>query len=318
MQIQWLERLSLARTRVQFSRTLEQLCPEVPGVQQALFYEYQPANHRLRRNEEDFLVDDATQPGACAMYRESSELEAEVPGRLDAGAPAYSFPVRFYGELVGVLTLVGRAGTNGSFTDHGEELASVAGLIFEQVKNRETADLYLDRSRDLMVNAVEALQKDQGHVGRVSRLVTELGNLLDLSAQAKADLFQAAQFHDVGFLILSHRSPFEAEAAHCQAGSEFLASHRELRHLAELVLDHHERYDGSGFPNQKKGDQVSLEGWALALAEDFDEHLHDSRGDRLTKLSGFFEKKARQHHPDVVDALCGLIDSGRLKEIYPG
>ncbi|MGE0492411.1 MAG: HD-GYP domain-containing protein [Vulcanimicrobiota bacterium] len=314
MSSQWLEKLSLARTVPQFVSTLEELGTALPGVETSFFYQYDGAQHRLRRLGQEFGVDEQTQPGCCALYREVIEGPGALPD--DQQTVHLSVPVRHFGELVGVFSVASSG--NGALKPHLIELARVAGVVCENVRQRQESAAYLDRSRDLLVRAVEAVSKEgTGHVGRVVRLSSELANLLDLSAQSRADLFAAAHYHDIGMLMVPSHSGFEAERAHPRAAAEFLAASNALRDLAPLVLAHHERYDGTGFPDGKSGDDVPIEGWILALAEDLDEFWQASyKTDFRENLADFFARRVAGHHPDVVDALCGLADSGRLAALY--
>lgn len=312
MHSSWLQSLTLARTGSQFAQTLEELAQELSGGKAARYYVYDADTHQLaREGDEAVPVSETTHPGSCAMYREVVQDERPVPG-VEANGAAISVPVRHYGTLVGVLTVVGPKDG-----DVLQELAEVAGVVQEHVNRGEELEGVLGRTQELVVQAVEAATPyGQGHVGKVARLAAELATMLDLSAQSRSDVFQAAQYHDVGFLVMRNRSGFEARQSHPQVGASFLAATRSLRNLAPLVEAHHERYDGSGFPAGVSGDSVPIEAWVLSMAEDVAEFWHDSLKDGYReKVADFFEERAPAHHPDVVDALCGLVDSGRLQEI---
>lgn len=316
MQKNWLERLFISRTVAQFQENLEKLTTEVTSGSGALYYTFDSDNFKLFRQGQPVPVDDDSQPGSCALLREEITEGKSIPGWSGSPDGAVSVPVRYYGELVGVLTVIPGSSSNGNLLELSRQLADLAGVVGEQVALKEDTEVFSGRSRDVMVQAVEALAGGKGHVKRVARLCTELAAFLDLSAQVKADLFQAAHYHDVGLLMLSDRSPFEARQAHCQAGGDFLRCSRNLRQLVQLVESHHERYDGSGFPKGASGDDLPIDCWVLALAEALDEYWHDSKlTDYTTKLQVFFDEHAPTHHPEVVDALCGLVDSGRLKDV---
>mgnify|MGYP000008703979 CR=1 FL=1 len=296
------ERLSAARTTSQFQNETEKCATEVGQVSDAFYYFYSAEENALKRQGEVLEMDQRSLPGKCALLREDVQEDE-----------SFCLPVRHFGQLVGVLMVV----TEGeSLPKELHELLRLVGQIQEHVVAREESRIYTDRSRDLMVQAVEALGSSPDHVKRVAQLCTELAKLLDLSVQLKYDLFQAAQYHDVGMLALQGESRDEAYRAHPSAGAEFLRSCRNLRHLATFVETHHERYDGSGFPGGLSGESLPIDCWVMPLAEHLDEFWQRSLRDGYAdKLSEFFESEAAHHHPEVVDALCGLADSGRLEEI---
>ena len=296
------DRLSATRTRAQFQAEVESCASQLGELSDSFYYLFSAEKNALTRQGELVELDQSTLPARCALYRE----EVFEDGVL-------CLPVRRFGDLVGVFMGVGKeqASLIGL-----RELLRVVGQVQDHVIGGEESRTYIDRSRDLMVQAVEALSVSPQHVKRVSQLCTELANLLDLSAQLRYELFQAAQYHDVGLLALQKNSREEAQRAHPVAGAEFLRSTAQLRHLATLVETHHERYDGSGFPKGLKGIDLPIDCWVLPLAEHLDEFWQRSpQPDYRHKLQAFFDSEVSTHHPDVIDALCGLSDSGRLEEI---
>ncbi len=223
-------------------------------------------------------------------------------------------PVRQLGALVGVLVLKELPDLEDSTRASVEQFTKIIGVVQQLASTRDDLRHLLSRTEEFAVKAVEGRQS--GHVARVAQLCSDLGKHLDLSAQVRQSLWSAAQFHDIGEVSLRNRGSETARKFHPKAGAQFLSCCSQLAHLAYLVESHHERYDGSGFPQGKKGNELPLESWVLALAEDLDEfwqgHSELSSGERL---SIFFSQNARAHHPTVVDALSGLVDSGRLSEI---
>ncbi len=314
MSVTWMERLSLSRNVHQFLVVLEKLAANLEGVESGRFYFYHEDSHQLERQGKWFPVDETSQPGQCAELRETIASPASLPG--ETVTAAVSVPVRSFGRLVGVLSVV--SGTDRALDRSLAHLAQTAGVSYDGVLLKQENDSFVQSSRDLLVRAVEALSSEgKGHVNRVVKLVSDLGTLLDLSAQSKHELFEAAHYHDVGILMLEEPRDLETRKAHPRAGAEFLQSAHSLRHLGPLVLHHHERYDGSGYPDGLAGDAVPIEGWILALAEDLDEYWQNSfKTSTPEKLAEFYESRAPSHHPDVVDALSGLIDSGKLDEIF--
>ncbi|MFA5508827.1 MAG: HD domain-containing phosphohydrolase [Vulcanimicrobiota bacterium] len=254
------------------------------------------------------------QPGACALtLRDVQNQELPWPEALVAGGGyRLSVPIFHWGELVAVLCL--------SFEQEPDRLESFSairealGLVAQKVKHQESSARFMGRCKDLLVQAVEA-QGKTGHISRCSKLCLALARMMDLSEQVQADLLEAAQFHDVGNLTFAHLGSQQAAAEHAAIGAALLREHPDLKGVAELVAVHHERYDGSGLPHGLSGNEVPLEGWVLALVEEAVELWESSFESFQSKVADFFKGPAKHHHPEVVDALCGLVDAGKLQEI---
>ena len=120
----------------------------------------------------------------------------------------------------------------------------------------------------------------RGHATRVARLAVALGEELGFDDSTLDSLEQGALLHDIGKLnmptaILSKPAPLdEAEwvvmRTHPQAGYDLLKSQPRFADVAELVLSHHEAWDGSGYPRQLTGDEIPIGARVLAVADAYD------------------------------------------------
>lgn len=116
-----------------------------------------------------------------------------------------------------------------------------------------------------------------GHQERVAQIAASIGLDLGLDPQLVADVGLAARIHDLGKVrvpaeILSRPGrlldmELELVRAHSQAGYEILASVGFPEHISLMVLQHHERLDGSGYPRGLKGDELSPGAKILAVAD---------------------------------------------------
>ncbi|AEH35109.1 DUF3369 domain-containing protein [Vibrio anguillarum] len=157
------------------------------------------------------------------------------------------------------------------------------GLTFEnlnlQLDLRET-------SRELvynLANAVEARSKETGaHVQRVSLICEKLATLMTLPEQDIYMIKNASPLHDVGKVaipdsILHKPGKLDAQEwaimqKHVEYGVDILSrSKRSLIIKAkEIAGSHHEKWDGSGYPNQLAGEGIPISGRITALADVFD------------------------------------------------
>jgi putative two-component system response regulator len=131
--------------------------------------------------------------------------------------------------------------------------------------------------------AAEYKDTDTGeHIARMSQYSKLLALEFGMGEQQAELLRQAAPMHDVGKIgipdaILSKPGrltpdEFDHMKQHAAIGAQILAnSSSPLLQLAhKLAIEHHEKWDGSGYPNGLKGEQISVEGRIVAIADVFD------------------------------------------------
>jgi len=158
-----------------------------------------------------------------------------------------------------------------------------AGISFENLELREEVE---ETQRELVYRlggAVETRSKETGgHVKRVAEMSRALASLAGLSEHDALILKHASPMHDVGKIGISDAilnkpgklsaDEWTAMQRHTVIGHElFLGSDREILKLSGLIsLEHHEKWDGSGYPLGKKGDDIHIAGRITALVDVFD------------------------------------------------
>ncbi len=120
------------------------------------------------------------------------------------------------------------------------------------------------------------------HVIRMSHYARVLAEAAGYSAREAEELLNAAPMHDVGKIgipdaILQKNGKLTAEEwqimrQHAQIGADIIGEHDStlLRLARSIALSHHEKWDGSGYPNGLKGEDIPLEGRIIAVADVFD------------------------------------------------
>jgi len=165
----------------------------------------------------------------------------------------------------------------------------------------------------------------RGHSERVSRFSAFLAEKIGFPGEKILALEQAALIHDIGKIgiegaILRKQgglkpSEFEEIKKHPAIGSRIIASIDFLQEMMPVILSHHERFDGTGFPEGLKGTSIPLCARIVAIADAVDAMLCDRpyrsalaldhvRGE-LSSMSG------RQFDPDIVSVVLtrGLLES---------
>jgi HD-GYP domain-containing protein (c-di-GMP phosphodiesterase class II) len=129
--------------------------------------------------------------------------------------------------------------------------------------------------------AVEAKDENtRGHNTRVAELAVQIGRTMELPTDALRTLARAGLLHDVGKIgipdaVLNKPGPLDAGEwtvikRHPELGHEILLRVPSLRREAEIVIAHHERVDGSGYPRGLRGEEIPLEARILAVADTYD------------------------------------------------
>ena len=122
------------------------------------------------------------------------------------------------------------------------------------------------------------------HLLRLEKMVEVIGIKLSLSSNDLARLKLLASMHDVGKLgipdhVLGKAGPLSPEEwkimqTHCEIGQNIMGASIELSGIAQEVLSHHERWDGTGYPLGKKGDQIPLLAQIISVVDAYDVMTH--------------------------------------------
>jgi len=132
-----------------------------------------------------------------------------------------------------------------------------------------------------LANAIEAKDKyTEGHNERVSCYAVALARAVGLSEPEQEIVRMAGVLHDIGKIgvpdnVLNKKGPlnedeFDRILSHPQKGEKILKPLRSLSGVRDVVLHHHERYDGKGYPQGLKGEQIPIYARIVAIADSFD------------------------------------------------
>jgi len=242
------------------------------------------------------------------------------------------------GQVVGVLQLINAKDASGAIVPFGPEderllmsLASQAGVAVRNAQlNQELKQAHMDTIVRLGV-AAEYRDKETGnHIRRMSYYSAFIAQEMGLSAHDVDLIRLASPMHDVGkvgipdAILLKPGRLNELERkimeSHTAIGAEILkGSEVPLLTMSQTIaLTHHEKWDGSGYPNRLRGTAIPLEGRIVALADVFDA-LSNKRVYKpamtIAETRQTIEAGSGAHFdPAVVQALWKCWD--RVMEIY--
>jgi len=221
----------------------------------------------------------------------------------------------------------------------GEAVRDAAGAIiavegaFQDINDRKKAEVELNKTLknlrkalrtiiQVLVSAVEARDPyTAGHQVRTADLARSIAMEMKLSSEQVDGIRMAGSIHDIGKLsvpaeILSKPTKLtDIEYAlikeHPKRGYELLRDVESPWPLAQIVLQHHERLDGSGYPEGLKGDEIILEARIMAVA-DVVEAMASHRPYRPSlglraALEEISKNRSRLYDAAVVDACLSLF-----------
>jgi cyclic di-GMP phosphodiesterase len=137
-----------------------------------------------------------------------------------------------------------------------------------------------------LVRALDAREKEIGsHSERVMNYTLLLAQAMDVKEPELMIIAKGALLHDIGKIGVADHillKPGKLDTAewremkkHPQIGYDILSDIKFLQGAADFVLTHHERYDGAGYPNSLKGEQIPLSARIFALADTLDAMTSD-------------------------------------------
>lgn len=168
-----------------------------------------------------------------------------------------------------------------------EDLKNMNNRLEEQIEMaRNNLRNYFDGTVKALNLTIDA--KDHytyNHSRRVVKLSSALGKALGFTSEERERLELAAAIHDIGKIGVDEqilRKPgnlskeeYEGLKMHPEIGAHIIYSIPFLEDVVPVILHHHERYDGTGYPMRLKGEQVSIGARIIIVADAVDSMMHD-------------------------------------------
>ncbi len=283
----------------------------------------------------------AVRTGKVQVNRAFASNPRVEPWRTEALKRGYAssiaLPLMEAGQAFGALTIY--AAEPGAFEpEEVELLAELAGDLSygcAALEARLAREKVLKRQEAALEETIQAIASTveyrdvytAGHQRRVAAVALAIAREMGLPEERIHGLRLACIVHDLGKInipaeILNKPGKLSALEydfikTHPKSGYDILKPIAFPWPIAEIVLQHHERLDGSGYPNGLKGDAILLEARIIAVA-DVVESMNSHRPYRPSRgieaaLAEIREGRGRLYDPAVVDACSRLIESGRLR-----
>jgi len=165
-------------------------------------------------------------------------------------------------------------------------------------------------------------EREKEHSDRVGLLSQAIARHMQLSNEEVNRIRVAGFLHDIGKIgidetILNKKgkldaSEWEIMKMHPVKSAGILDKTHEYQDISDIVISHHERYDGKGYPRGLKGEGIHIEAMVLAVADAFDAmNTKRSYRDPLSKdaiIEELVKSKGGQHSAKVIDAFLVLLE----------
>lgn len=339
---------SLSRDKI-FERAIQGIERIIPCAMVVIIHEEKGEFFVTASHWKDESAPPLLRPGVCLSLYQSAAGNAlnkgksysvdalgkiQKPGHLDrilseAGvATLLAVPLVSRDKVKGVL-LLGDRQPGGFVREETFVIEKIASQISVALEN---AKLYEDM-RSLFINTVSSLANaidakspwTKGHSERVMKIAAEIATGMGLSELFVEQIKIAGLLHDIGKIGILEAllekpdkisdEEFPPMRLHPEKGVAILSPIEQLQEVLPAIRHHHERYDGGGYPDGLKGEEIPLQARIVAVADAFDAMVSDrpyKKGFSAQKALKVLEKGAgSQFDPVVVDCFRDKV-AGKL------
>lgn len=189
---------------------------------------------------------------------------------------------------------------------------SLHDLVREQTQ--ELSDNY-EQTLNAMVDMIESRDSyTGGHSQRVATYCKAIAQEMNLSDEECQLIYRAGMLHDVGKVTTPDTillkpgqlttSEYYLIQHHVTASYQLLSHIPMYKDISSIIISHHERYDGSGYPNRLQGDEIPVLGQIMIIADAFDamttSRIYKGRKTQADAISEIEALSAKQFHPKIV------------------
>ncbi|TMC97428.1 MAG: GAF domain-containing protein [Chloroflexi bacterium] len=275
------------------------------------------------------------------MASGNSYMEALSPSVAEKDSPlrpraVLCVPITLRGKPNGVLFLANYQAGHAFTPDHRNlvtELAAQAAVAIDNARLFKDREEVILASLEALANTVDAKDRyTAGHSVRVTQYALMIARQMMYSPKdqsAWVRLERGCRLHDIGKVgvpdsVLQKagkltNEEFAKMREHTTVGFNILSGLKMLTDELVIVRSHHERYDGKGYPDRKKGDDLPMFAWIVSAADAIDAMTSDRpyrKGMSLDVAIEQVREGAGTHfHPDVAEAVLDAAHSGKLNLI---
>ncbi len=259
-------------------------------------------------------------PGGVAVDNDDDGPRYLAPLAARGGRFTYLLPVFLSGDVVAALVLGYREppALSQDDRDNGRQLADQVAVALANARLIEELDQFQWETLTALARAIDAKSPwTMGHSERVTDLALRIGRAMGFGAEDLDTLRRGGLVHDIGKIgvpqaILDKPAKLTKEETvimrrHVEVGARIIEPIPGLARTLPIVLQHHEFFDGSGYPRGLAGEGIDLLARVFAVADAFDAMVSDRpyrAGMTPEKATELIQQSAgRQFDPKVVEVL---------------
>jgi len=248
-----------------------------------------------------------------------------IGGALGAAFVVFALQLGTYGLVILALPLL---------------LAVILHFAYRNATGRVADQLrHLAEMSRLHLSTIEALARavdakdgvTHDHIRRVQNAALVLARRLGVDGLQLRAIEAAALLHDVGKLAIPEHilnkpgrltpAEFERMKSHARIGAEILSEVDFPYPLVPIVRHHHENWDGTGYPDGLKGDEIPIGARILAVVDCFDALTSNRPYRRALSMSDAFAiidaRSGTMYDPTIVEAFHRMCEAGAVTEVEP-
>lgn len=165
------------------------------------------------------------------------------------------------------------------------------------------------------------------HAERTNTLALQIGRSLNLSENKLAELSLLSSLHDIGKVAIPEeillkqnklsKSEWRIIKKHPEIGYNITRASPHLAHIANAILTHHEWWDGSGYPQGLKGDEIPITSRILAIVDAYDAMVsgrpYKSKMSREDAIEEIKKCSGTQFDPDIAEKFININNTINLR-----
>ncbi|MEA1975997.1 MAG: HD-GYP domain-containing protein, partial [Bacillota bacterium] len=207
---------------------------------------------------------------------------------------------------------------------------SISILVNNHYANKKISEIQSNTQNSIIISLVKMLELFDSYTKGHSEQVAELSRKTAIKMNIKdvEAAYWAGMVHDIGKILVDRKilnkesnlnfEEYEIIKNHSYWGYEVLNKSEELKDIAKYVLHHHERYDGMGYPDGLKGEEIPIISQIIAVVDSYDTMVSKrAYKEPLTieeALNELIENRGTQFSKEVVDVFVKevIIDNNKI------
>jgi len=229
-----------------------------------------------------------------------------------------SFPIMLNNSVFGVMSLDMTIASTEHFSKEDIQIAQpieklinvIINIVNQKEKNIKFTDDILNSFMELLSIHSQKLYRHSKNVGDHSR---DFAEFLKFDDEKVNEAYWSGLMHDLGFLAIPKEDMMGSIAsetfyeAHVTDAFNVMSEIKGLENVAMNILCHHENYDGSGYPNGRKGDEIPMISQIIALINYYDYSIYIKNDSFKTFFKALEEKRNTAFESKLIDQLIEWV-----------